>query len=345
MTENNPVPPVQEPSCAPGGGTSKELLRQTRRTYSRCGWATFALTILLTLFSVALTLILNSPFAKKHSLDTFLGDNILYLNELIVGIAILLAMLLLLGMPKAPPERRALSPGLFLLLFAVAVAMNFVGNLRSGLVNSVWESFTAISQEDDLSLVMDALDPLQMTLCAGILAPFIEEFFFRKLLIDRLYAHGPLTAILFSSVAFSLFHGNFDQLYYTLGVGLLLGYLYCQTGSYLSVVFLHMALNIFSGVIPVLLVSEIPLDALFSETLILSEILPTLFSLFYIHINLSVVAIGVTLFFLYLKRIKVAPRETALTRTDHTSAVLLNGGVITAAVISLILLFLSLFAG
>ena len=47
---------------------------------------------------------------------------------------------------------------------------------------------------------------------------------FRKLIIDRMSIYGDKLAIIVSSIAFGLFHGNFYQIFYATLIGFILGY-------------------------------------------------------------------------------------------------------------------------
>ena len=77
----------------------------------------------------------------------------------------------------------------------------------------------------------------------------IEEFTFRKTLIDRLRPYGETTAIFFSALAFGLFNGNFSQMFYAFGMGLVFGTIYEKTGRLRYSLILHMATNFIGGII------------------------------------------------------------------------------------------------
>ncbi len=81
---------------------------------------------------------------------------------------------------------------------------------------------------------------------AVILAPFVEELFFRGMLQPVLAAasRGPWTAVLLSAGAFGLFHYPLVHTMPALAAfGLLLGYLYARTGSLTLVVLVHAIFN------------------------------------------------------------------------------------------------------
>lgn len=356
FTSDEPSPDAEAPMGAtvseePPAPDGAQVLRDTRRAYSRCGWAVAALTLFLTIVLPVVIAVLTAVFKGNEggAFYKFFEENLLYLNEVIIVIGILIGMTVLIGMPKRAPERKPVVPIVFLLFFVIGIAIGFAGNMRSSSLLSVWSTFTGLGMEDELANTLTSIDPLQMIVCTGILAPFIEEYFFRKLLIDRLYRYGELTAILFSGVAFALFHGNFDQLYYTLGLGLLFAYFYCRTGSYLGAVFLHMAFNFFSGVIPALLMMELPIETLESFltapsiSVLQDTLVPMLLYLLYLTVYYGAVIVGIIFFFINLKKITVQKRETPLSCGRQTEAVLVNSGVLVALTVLVLQLLLSLF--
>ena len=82
-----------------------------------------------------------------------------------------------------------------------------------------------------------------------LLGPFLEEFIFRKLLIDRTRAFGEKNAILFSAFLFGLFHINPLQFFYAFGIGLILGYIYVRTGKVLYTWMMHAFINFLGCVV------------------------------------------------------------------------------------------------
>ena len=78
----------------------------------------------------------------------------------------------------------------------------------------------------------------------------------RRFLIDRTAVYGERAAIVFSAVAFGLFHGNLFQFFYAAGIGLLLGLLYVRTGRLIYTVTLHSLINLIGAVVSPLIMQE-----------------------------------------------------------------------------------------
>ena len=81
-----------------------------------------------------------------------------------------------------------------------------------------------------------------------ISAPIIEELIFRKMIIDHLYKHGELAAILFSGIAFGAYHGNFAQFFLATFIGISNAYIYTRTGKIRYPIILHMGVNLLTTV-------------------------------------------------------------------------------------------------
>ena len=141
----------------------------------------------------------------------------------------------------------------FLALIPVSFALMILGNYIGVAINE----FFAILKGDEISnSTIDALSSAPAWLSfvlAIVIGPIIEEFIFRKLLIDRLSVYGSVFAIVLSSVAFGLFHGNLYQFFYAALLGAVLGYIYVNSGSWLLSALMHIILNFLGGFLPMLL--------------------------------------------------------------------------------------------
>ena len=102
----------------------------------------------------------------------------------------------------------------------------------------------------------------------GLLAPVCEEWIFRKEIISRLRRYGEKTAIMFSALAFALFHMNVFQFFYAFGLGLMFGYVYTRTSRLRYSVAMHMLINLNGAVLAPLVIQQIDpriLDGTISE--------------------------------------------------------------------------------
>jgi len=75
-----------------------------------------------------------------------------------------------------------------------------------------------------------------------------EEFLFRSTILSNLLPYGQGFAIVTSSLLFGLMHQNIMQIFYTTMAGIILGYTYVKTRSYLCVFLIHFCNNFISVV-------------------------------------------------------------------------------------------------
>lgn len=309
-----------------------------RHSFSLCGWATLAVAAFATFASYGLGAILPALESINIAAYDFFGKYYLVFNELLVGASLIFGSVILLDMPKCAPVRRSLSFKSFLVPFCICFPIATVGGNIGNLITELGGLFTSGETSDGVSALLTSTDPLQMVICVGIVAPIIEEFFFRKLLIDRIYRYGELSAVFISGLLFGLFHQNYEQFFYTAGVGMVFALVYCRTGSYSLVVLLHLAFNMVLGVLPSLMSADLTkiIELISSDTFTFEQ-LPTalgsnLGSLvgycIYLLSTKALEVVGVLLLIKTLKRLRFQRGDTLLTPGEKRSAAILNSGIL-----------------
>ena len=263
-------------------------------------------------------------------------------------IATPLSLLCLLGIPKTPPARRRISFRTFLIFALIAFALMIGGSIIGQSVNSVVESFVGIEQGEDLTEALESSALWLTCLYSLVIAPVMEELFFRKLLIDRTCSMGTWPCVLFSGIAFGLFHGNLEQFFYATLLGFLLAYVYYNTGNLWYTVGLHSVLNFFGGILPTVvweytpdffsLEGEALTEAIVSHPVafllnLLVALLPYLFAL-----------LGVLFLVLNARKLWRAATPTPLPREHRVSVLLGTPGAILFLAVSLLSIVLSIFS-
>ena len=123
-----------------------------------------------------------------------------------------------------------------------------IGMLKGGMVqNAIMNIATSINV---------LLAVLFMVICA----PLIEEYVFRKLVVDRTIKYGQGVAVLLSGLMFGLFHGNLNQFIYAFAIGCFLAFLYVKTGNLKITIIIHMIFNFLGGVVSVRLLEMIDME-------------------------------------------------------------------------------------
>jgi membrane protease YdiL (CAAX protease family) len=279
---------------------------------------------------------------------------LLYFNEALIALSLALGLCTLIGTERNAPKGERISAGRFIKLICICFTVGWVGNLIGTVLLLVWNTVTGNQVVNQLTGVILNTEPLQMLICTGILAPILEEFFFRKVLIDRTHKYGELTAILVSAAFFGLFHQNFSQFFYAFGLGIIFGYVYCRTGSYLTVTLMHMVFNTLMGVIPGLLlprvleflnkINEINMEQ-FDELLplVAEYALPLAVYMLYSLVLMAVYIAGGIILLLNFKKSKLENNAPELTAPEKRRAALLNAGTISAAALLIALTVATLF--
>ncbi len=155
--------------------------------------------------------------------------------------------------------------GDLIIYLLMCISIMYIGNILGILVNTLIERVGGVSAENPLESYVgnEGANSLFLSfLFMVILAPVIEEFIFRKLIIDRLGVYGEGASILVSALAFALFHGNFYQFFYAFGLGAMFAFLYLRTGRLRYPVILHMFINLTGGIVGPSLLRLIDLDGI-----------------------------------------------------------------------------------
>ena len=143
--------------------------------------------------------------------------------------------------------------GSWLLTFVISMGFAYGGNLMGQLLMGIWGLVTGNWAQNSVVEMVETMSPVSVLLPAVLVGPVIEEFLFRKLLLDRIVSWGEARAILVSGILFGLAHGNFFQFFYAFFLGCLFAYVYLRTGKFWYVASFHMAVNFMGSVVPMCL--------------------------------------------------------------------------------------------
>ena len=115
------------------------------------------------------------------------------------------------------------------------------------------------TQGDEISQLFELLDtPIWFFIVGAILAPLVEEIFFRGFLFQGFRAkYGWTSGLLLSSAIFAVAHLDLASLIPTFILGCLLAYLYQRSNSVWPGVILHMVVNTF-GLLSVYVLTQYP---------------------------------------------------------------------------------------
>ena len=160
-----------------------------------------------------------------------------------------LGILWMKQVPSFSIPQKKLPVKYFFILPLISLFLLYAGNIAGIAVTSFIKVFVHSSYANPLNAFVSQQSVYLKILFMVILAPVIEEFVFRKILIDRMHVHGGKIAVVTSALMFGLFHGNTSQLFYAFTLGLLFGYVYLKTGRLRYTIALHMLINFLGSVV------------------------------------------------------------------------------------------------
>ncbi len=225
-------------------------LRSHCQYFSRLGWALFAQ--MLSMLSVQVAAIaLFGILAPPLLSDPIFLWGLSVLSTYVIGFP--LFCLIIRGAPPPPrAEGRPLGPARFLQSYVICLCVMYLTNYLTLTLMGVISLLLGETVSNPVEQM--AAYPTVLNLLLGcVIAPVSEELMFRRLLLDRLRPYGDKFAVLASALCFGLFHGNLNQLFYAVAIGVVLGYAALRTGCIWQTILLHAMVNFISvGLLPLL---------------------------------------------------------------------------------------------
>ena len=277
-------------------------------------------------------------------LNTLAASGVIAVESAWLRWVLTFAPLYLVGVPlgllifrKAPADRSdggKLGAGNFLLFLLMCFPLMYGGNLIGNLLSGLLSGGTA---ENPLNALAFDESPLRIVVIA-VLAPLVEEFLFRKQLIDRTVRYGEKTAVLLSGLSFGLFHMNLFQFFYAFALGLLFAYLYVRTRRLRYTVALHMIVNFMGSVVAPHILSHTNMDALAEISggqmtpEAMADLLPQVGGLMlYAFALITLSIIGLIVLLVKLPKFRFRPAEQELPKNEVFSTVYLRPGYLLFA--------------
>ena len=304
-----------------------EDLKQARKHFSKVGW----------FFVLAVAIIYGVQRVELLIADRMVPDwadrgGILMLLSIIpmylFGFPVLI-LLMKKYLPAVRLKRNKITVGKYLVALVTCIGLAYASNFAGTLLGFVISLFTK----------KPITNPVQEI--TSMLSPIMEEFIFRKLIVDHTVRYGQGIAILLSGLMFGLFHGNLSQFCYTAVIGFFLGFLYLKTGDIRVTISLHMVFNFVGGFLPVVLMKNGDLMQFLdqsaigmSDTAILQLleknagilIALLIFGLMVLLLTLSGVILAIV--FACTGKFRLTHQETDLPKGTRFRTVILNSGML-----------------
>lgn len=144
--------------------------------------------------------------------------------------------------------------GMFPAIYALGILTNIITMLVSNLFKDtdMNESFNTVNDFAAPNFACGMILFFQM----AILAPLVEEFWFRGIVLESMRPYGNGVAIFISGLLFGLTHANFAQFFYATVIGICLGYIAVSTKSIITTTVLHAMFNSVAAALLLLLTDK-----------------------------------------------------------------------------------------
>lgn len=322
-----------------------ELLKTYKKHFSSLGLMYFFGALIIIGVQVAVSMLVLA-FAPSL-LD---NPNLSLLVSMLptYAIAFPLTSLLIRQVPGVQMKKHNMKPTQLLGAFAISYALMYLSNLAGQFFTNIIGIIKGSPVDDAIADLVSELNPLTAFFVMVLLAPALEEWIFRKLLVDRTIRYGEGTAIFLSGLMFGLFHGNLNQFVYTFLVGAFWAFIYVKTGRLRYTIYLHMALNFMGSVGSLFFLDAISTleggsSAMNGFHFLLGMLLPLAIVIPYLIVVFGLLISGIVLLVTNWKRFRLIPAELFIPKEKRFSVIFLNAGMILYVLFWIIQIILQLF--
>ncbi len=271
----------------------------------------------------------------------------------LIGYPIMIACIKRLPAEQENVEKKKMTVGQWLVAFIMCYALVYISNIIGNVLTFVVGIFKQGQVENTIVNLTMSISPLASFLFMVIAAPIMEEYIFRKLLIDRTVKYGEGLAIVLSGVIFGLFHGNLNQFAYALILGCFYGFIYTRTRNVVHTILLHMLNNFVGSILSMFILEKSGFLELATamETATMEELTAILMNnisgiaiyAVYVMVLIIIVLAGIVLLILRRKKFYVNHTEEELPKGQRFKTITLNAGMLLFAAFWIVQIVMQLF--
>lgn len=282
-----------------------------KKVFAKIGLATFICMIVVNVIQVIYYSVINliNPSLLQQPWINYVA---IAISFYLIGFPIFYVMV-----KKLPDgekrESKSLSVGKIILLFFMSYAILYVVNFLTTLLMMLIASIKGGEIINPIANVVGASNWIWSLIFVGILSPIVEEMLFRGIMLNKIRMYGDKVAIVTTAVLFGLFHANFSQFFYAVGLGVIFAYVTLKTGTIKYSIILHIAINIVGSVIMPAIVGDGSNIALIGVAG---------------FILIAITIIGIVLLIINRKNIHLSEGEIKLEKGRVTKTIYLNVGMI-----------------
>lgn len=209
----------------------------------------------------------------------------------------------------------------FILYIGITMTLMWIGNLIGLAITFLLGGAIQNDITNPVQQLINSTNIWFNIVIVSIIAPIFEEFFFRKMLIDRTIKYGAKVSIILSALLFGLFHGNLNQFFYAFLMGGFFAYVYIKTGKIIYPIILHAIVN-FMGSVVSLVISQAVMNLQQTVTTIDLTIIMAYLAVLLIFIVLGIIGLS------RYKKAKFNGKKTEIELEYKYTTMLMNPGMI-----------------
>ncbi len=315
----------------------RQELKAARSHFSKLGGmfilGTIVIVAVQTLVSY-LAFFLRPEWLMDGDISMILSMAPMYL----IGMPVL--VLLVRTVPADKVERHPIRAGKFIVAAIMCMGALYLGNIIGVIFTTIIGMLKGGIVQNHLANITQSCSLWTILIATVVCAPIVEEYVFRKLIVDRTVRYGQGTAVVLSGLMFALFHGNLNQFIYAFALGLILAFLYVKTGNLKITIAIHMVVNFMGGVVSTAVIRMFDLD----EYLVLAQDMDISSMVAFVNENMAgILAYGALMIFvlanliaglvlfivcLAKRRFSFAAGQVAIPRGKRFRTVILNLGML-----------------
>ncbi len=314
-----------------------EEIKVSRKYFSKLGWMFLLGTLIIyvaQLTSMYLIKAIRPEWMENPNISLLASVLPLYL----IGMPLLI--FLVKKVPAEQVEQHEMKRWQFAVAAIMCFGLVYISNIVGNIFTIIIGFLKGGAVQNVMANVATSVSIWFVLVYMVLIAPAMEEYVFRKLIVDRTVRYGQGVAVVMSGLMFGLFHGNLNQFVYAFVLGAFLAFLYVKTGKLKITIALHMMINFMGGVVSVLVIKMINLEkyqqiAVSGDMQALMEYVMenltafAVYGLYVLFVLGMIIAGGVLLIvFLAKKRFTFEKGEVVLPKGKRFYTVILNSGMI-----------------
>lgn len=325
--------------------------KNSKKNFSSMGFRFLIGTLIIYAVQIGITAlvsVLRPQWLENMTITLIVSVLPMYL----IGMPALIALVRQLPGQEPVAEKKKISPGQFLIALLMCFALMYCGNMIGTLITTVIGIIKGSEVENAIMTIATGSNMFVTFFYMVLCAPVLEEYVFRKLIVDRSVKYGQGVAVILSGLMFGLFHGNLNQFAYAFLLGMFLAFIYVKTGDLRITIGLHMCINFVGGIVSVWVLKGIHLEEYISVidggmqteelmNFIMANLAGWIIYLIYLVAVLAAWIAGVVLLIVFRGKFRLEPGQ--IPKGQRFQTVICNPGMICYCIFWLIMILWQMF--